>query len=667
MDEVRLGVDVGGTFTDLVVVSDGEAHVEKVASTPEAPERAVGAGVEAVGETAPPESIDFLGHGTTVATNAVLERDWAETALVTTAGFRDVLEIGRQDRPDIYDLHGSKPAPVVPRDRRYEVPGRLDERGEELEPVDREAVRAVADEIDADSVAVSLLFSFENADHERLVGDVLRESGVDSVSRSSALLPEIREYERTLATALNAALRPVVDDYLGRLDGDLSEVGVTASLRVMASNGGIVDARTARRRPVETLLSGPAAGVRGAAHVAGRLGREDVLTMDMGGTSCDVSLVEDGDPRVATDVTVGDYPVAVPMVDVHTVGSGGGSVAWLDDGGALRVGPRSAGADPGPICYGRGGSEPTITDAHCVLGRIDPGSFLGDVGGAIDETRAVFESLGEELGAGPREAARGVLEVADANMARALRVVSVERGYDPREFALVAFGGAGPLHAASVAADVGVPEVLVPRAAGVLSALGLLVSDLTYDRSTSRVRPWREVDPGELEETFGEFEADGAGRVPGGLPVEHERYVDLRYAGQSFDLRIPVPAELDAAELDAVAERFHERHEARYGHAAPGEPLELVTVRVRTRGVVDPPELDPPTVSGDPDDAIRETRTVGFDRDREAPVYAREALPTGAALDGPAVVEGSESTVVVRPDDALSVESDGTLRLEVGG
>ena len=665
MSEVRLGVDVGGTFTDLVVVSDGDARVEKVASTPDAPERAVVAALEAVEEDAPPGAVDFLGHGTTVATNAVLEREWAETALVTTAGFRDALEIGRQDRPDIYDLHGSKPAPVVPRDRRYEVPGRLDERGEVREPLDEAAVRAVAEEVDADSVAVSLLFSFENADHERQVGDVLRASGVDSVSLSAEVLPEIREYERTLATALNAALRPVMDDYLGRLATDLEAAGVAVPLRVMASNGGIVDATTARTRPVETLLSGPAAGVRGAAHVAGRNGREDVLTMDMGGTSCDVSLVEDGDPRVATDVTVGDYPVAVPMVDVHTVGSGGGSVAWLDDGGALRVGPRSAGADPGPVCYGRGGTEPTITDAHCVLGRIDPGSFLGDVGGALEETRAVFEALGDDLGVGTREAARGVLEVADANMARALRVVSVERGYDPREFALVAFGGAGPLHAAGVAADVGVPEVLVPRAAGVLSALGLLVSDLTYDGSTSRVRPWSEVDPAELEATFREFEADGADRVPDGVPVEHERYVDLRYAGQSFDLRIPVLDELDAEALDAVAERFHERHEARYGHAAPGEPLELVTVRLRTRGVVDPPDLDPPTVSGDPDDAIRETRTVGFETDRETPVYPRAALPTGATVEGPAVVEGSESTVVVRPDDALSVAPDGTLRVEV--
>lgn len=664
--QTRLGVDIGGTFTDLVAVTDGSVRVEKVASTPDAPERAVADGLETIADAAPPDTVEFFAHGTTVATNAVLEGEFAETALITNEGFRDALEIGRQNRPDIYDLHDTKPEPVVPRNRRYEVAGRLNERGEELEPLDEAEVRELAAEIDADSVAVSLLFAFEDASHERRVGELLTEAGFDSVSLSSSVLPEIREYERTLATSLNAALRPVMDRYLGRLEAELDAANVTAPLRVMGSNGGIVDGKTARVRPVETLLSGPAGGVRGAAHIAGRLGHENLLTMDMGGTSCDVSLVEGGDPVVTTDVEVGDYPVAVPMVDVHTVGSGGGSIAWLDEGGALRVGPKSAGADPGPVCYGRGGAEPTVTDAHCVLGRIDPAAFLGDVGGAVDEAQAVFEEVGDKLGIGTREAAVGVLDVANANMARAVRVVSVERGYDPREFALVAFGGAGPLHAAAVAADVGVPEVLVPRAAGVLSALGLLVSDLTYDDSATRIRPWESLAPETLEETFREFERAGAERVPDGLPVEHERYLDVRYVGQSFDLRIPVAEEIDGEALDAAAERFHERHEARYGHAAPSEPLELVTVRVRTRGVVDPPAVDIPTASGDPEDAIRETRTVRFDTDCETPVYERAKLPTETTLAGPAIVEGAESTVVVRPADSLSVAEDGTLRVEVG-
>ncbi|MCY4729405.1 hydantoinase/oxoprolinase family protein [Natronomonas gomsonensis] len=664
--ETRLGVDIGGTFTDLVTIADGSVRVEKVASTPDAPERAVANGLETIADAAPPADIGFFAHGTTVATNAVLEGEFAETALVTNEGFRDALEIGRQNRPDIYDLHGTKPDSVVPRHRRYGIPGRLDARGEELEALDEDAVRELAADIDADSVAVSLLFAFENSTHEERVADILREAGVESVSLSSTVLPEIREYERTLATSLNAALRPVMDRYLGRLESELDDLGVTAPLRVMGSSGGIVDGETARTRPVETLLSGPAAGVRGAAHVAGRLGHENLLTMDMGGTSCDVSLVEGGDPVVTRDVEVGPYPVAVPMVDVHTVGSGGGSLAWLDEGGALRVGPNSAGADPGPVCYGRGGTDPTVTDAHCVLGRIDPGAFLGDVGGAVAAADSAFERLGDRLGVGRREAAAGVIEVANANLARALRVVSVERGYDPREFALVAFGGAGPLHATAVAADVGVPEVLVPRAAGVLSALGLLVSDLTYDDSATRIRPWDDLDAETLESTLREFERVGTERVPDGLPVEHERYLDVRYVGQSFDLRVPAPDDIDAAALDTVAARFHERHEARYGHAARGEPLELVTVRVRTRGVVDPPDIDPPTDAGTADDAVRETRTVRFDGDRETPVYDRGELPTETELEGPAIVEGAESTVAVRPADSLTVERDGTLRLEVG-
>ena len=661
----RLAVDVGGTFTDLVAVADGTVHVEKVASTPDAPARAVTDGLEAIADRTPPDEVGYFAHGTTVATNAVLEGEFADTALVTTAGFRDVLEIGRQARPAIYDLHGDKPDPVVPRDRRYEVDERLDERGAVIEPLEAADAAALANRIDADSVAVALLFAFENPAHERAVGDALADAGVDSVSLSSDVLPEIREYERTLATALNAALRPLMDEYLGRLDDEVATAGVDAPLRVMGSDGGVVDADVARARPVETLLSGPAAGVRGAAHVAGRLDRHDLVTMDMGGTSCDVSLVTGGDPLVTTDVEVGEYPVAVPMVDVHTVGSGGGSIAWLDDGGALRVGPDSAGADPGPVCYGRGGTRPTVTDAHAVLGRIDPTAFVGDVGGATADTRAALEALGDRLDLGAREAAAGVLRVANATTARALRVVSVERGYDPREFALFAFGGAGPLHAAAVAADVGVPEVLVPRAAGVLSAVGLLVSDVTHEAARSMVRPWSTLDAADLEDLISELERAGAARMPSDLPVEHDRFLDVRYHGQSFDLRVPAPTPLDEPALDAVADRFHDRHRDRYGHASPGEPLELVAVRVRTRGVVEPPTLAVPATAGDPDDAVRETRTVRFEADRETPVYDRTRLPTGARVEGPAIVEGPDSTAVVRPADAMTVAEEGTLRIEV--
>jgi N-methylhydantoinase A len=674
---VRVGVDVGGTFTDLVAVVDGETTALKVPSTPAGPEAGVLDAVAAVVDDAgwAPGDVERFGHGTTVATNAVLERAWADTALVTTEGFRDAVEIGRQDRPGLYDLAGEKPDPVVPRDRRFGVAERLDERGRVLDALDDADLDRVVDAVadtDADAVAVATLFAFEDDAHERAIAGRLRERTDAAVSRSSAVHPEIREYERTLLTCLNAALVPVVGEYVAALETGLSEAGVDAPLRLMGSHGGLIAADAARERPVETLLSGPAAGVRGAVHVAERAGLGgDLLTMDMGGTSCDVSLVEGGDPTVTTEATVGDYPVATPTVDVHTVGAGGGSVAWVDEGGALRVGPRSAGADPGPACYGRGGEHPTTTDAHCVLGRIDPRGFVesADDDAVAAAREAVAEHVAEPLGVGVREAAAGILEVADASTERAVRVVSVERGHDPREFALVAYGGAGPLHAASVAAALEIPRVLIPRAAGTLSALGLLVSDLRYELSASQVRPLAAVDPADLEGAYADLVADGRQHLAGDVAPERrriERRADLRYRGQSHELTVPVPDDLDPEALETVAARFHERHDRRYGHASPDEPVELVTLRVLARGVVDAPESDPPTATGDPDDAVLGTRAVTFDGDAvETRIYDRVALPVDADLAGPAVVEGPESTVVVPPGASATVTHSGDLLLEV--
>ena len=676
-EETRVGVDIGGTFTDLVMVRDGRVDVTKTPSTPAAPERGVVDGLRRLREAKNLrfDAVDFLAHGTTVATNAVLEGEWADTALVTTEGFRDALEVGRQARPDIYDFQAEKPAPVVERDRRYEVPERLDERGEVLEPLEEAAVRDLADELDdVDSVAVSLLFSFEDDSHERRVRELLRGAGVDArFSLSSETLPEIREYERTLTTALNAALKPVMDQYIGTLAAEVEERGIDAELKIMQSNGGIITAAAARDRPVNTLLSGPAAGVQGATYVAGLAGFEDVITMDMGGTSCDVSLVESGDPLVSTDVEVGDYPVNVPMIDVHTVGAGGGSIAWLDEGGALRVGPESAGADPGPVCYGRGGERPTITDAQLLLGRLDPAAFLSADFEADrnDVAAAVERHLAGPLGVTVREAAQGVLDVANANMERALRVVSVERGYDPREFGLVAFGGAGPLHATRLASALEIPRVVVPRTAGVLSALGLLISDILYDYSTSRVRRWADVDPADLRSTFGAFVEEGRERLTEeDLPADRrafERSLDLRYEGQSFELSVSVPeGDIDAETMETVAERFHDRHRRRYGHAYEDEPIELVTIRLRARGVVATPDLRTGRTDGSLADAVKSTREVVFDGTaHDTPVYDRAALPTEVAFGGPAIAEGAESTVVVRPDQTANVDDYGSIVVEV--
>jgi N-methylhydantoinase A len=676
-EDTRVGVDIGGTFTDVVTIRDGTVRVTKTPSTPDALEEGVVTGLRQATGKAGFEFADvgFLAHGTTVATNAVLEREWADTALVTTEGFRDALEIGRQARPDIYDLGAEKPTPVVERDLRFEVPERLDERGNVVTDLDEDRVRAVAAEIadaDVDSVAISLLFAFEDDSHERRVKELLEAEGLDvSYSLSSSVLPEIREYERTLATSLNAGLKPVMDAYVGALEADVADLGVPAELKIMQSNGGVITADVSRERPVNTLLSGPAAGVQGAAYVAGLAGLDDVVTMDMGGTSCDVSLVQGGDPVVSTEVAVGDYPVSVPMIDVHTIGAGGGSVAWVDAGGALRVGPKSAGAEPGPICYGRGGTEPTVTDAHLLCGRLDPANFLsGELEVAADAVQRGFEAhVADELGMGPVEAAQGVLDVANANMERALRVVSVERGHDPREFGMVAFGGAGPLHACKLALELDIPKVLVPHSAGVLSALGLLISDVVYDYSATRVRPWSEVEPDDLRAAYDEFESAGRDRLaaenlPGGA-LAFERAVDLRYRGQSFDLRVPVPEDLDGGALAAVADEFHERHRHRYGHASPDEPLELVTIRLRARGLVEEPDLTREDGGGDVDDAVREERGVVYDGDEHPTrVYDRTKLPAGGRFDAPAIVEGAESTVVVHPGQSARVDEYGNLVVE---
>jgi N-methylhydantoinase A len=678
---LRVGVDIGGTFTDIVSIRDGSIEVSKVPSTPDAPERGVLDGLETARERGGWrfESIGFLGHGTTVATNAVLEGTWADTALVTTEGFRDVLEIGRQDRPDIYDFRAEKATPIVPRDRRFEVTERLDERGGVLTDLNEGSVRAVADRLrdtdaDVESVAICLLYAFENDEHERRVRDLLAEAGIDvATSLSSDVLPEIREYERTLATTMNAALKPVMEGYIGDLSAGVTDRGVGSDLGIMQSNGGIIAADVARDRPVRTLLSGPAAGVQGATAIARRCGFSDILTMDMGGTSCDVSLVENADPIVSTDVEIGAYPVGVPMIDVHTVGSGGGSIAWIDAGDALRVGPRSAGAEPGPICYGRGGTEPTITDAQLLLGRLAPEAFLSDdLDVNVEDVRQrTEEAIADPLGRSVEAVAQDVLDVANANLRRALRVVSVERGQDPREFALVAFGGAGPLHAAELAAALDVPRVVIPRTAGVLSALGLLTSDVLYDHSTSRVRRLDAIDTDDLEETFEDFEAEGRSRLTEeGFDAERvafERTLDLRYSGQAFELSVPVPeGAVDEASVETVAERFHDRHRQRYGHAYGNEPIELVTIRLRARGEVDAPALGVGDGSRSVEDAVRETREVIYDGEAyETRIYDGAELPTGATFDGPAVVEGTESTTVVPPDQRVEVDDYGSILLEV--
>jgi N-methylhydantoinase A len=693
-----VGVDIGGTFTDLVTVGPDGVTVRKEPTTPEDPLQGVTDAVAAALDDAADETqtraghssrgqeesaasvLEFFGHGTTITTNAVLEGEWAKTALLTTAGFRDVLEIGRQDRPAIYDLHAEKPAPIVPRDRRFEVPERLDETGAVETPIDEGALEdraATIRDTGVDAIAVSCLFAFENPTHESRAREALREAGFEGpISLSGEVRPEIGEYERTQTTALNAALTPVLDRYLGRLESWVRERELASGVQVMQSSGGLAATDAVRRRPVTTLLSGPAAGVQGAATVGARCGRSDCVTLDMGGTSTDVSLVENGRPITTQTTTVGGYTVSVPTVDVHSVGAGGGSIAWVDAGGELRVGPDSAGADPGPICYGCGGTEATVTDAQVVLGRLTPALFADDAAReVIDEEHlraAIREQIAEPLDLGVTEAAAGIVDLATHRMADAIRVVSVERGHDPREYALVAFGGAGPLHAAALARELECDGVIVPNHAGVLSALGLTASDVLADRSVSRVRRLEDADLSALAARFRDLEAevDSALETADVAPEdrESERRLDCRYLGQDHELTVGVPGgHVDEALRETVAQRFHDRHRDRYGHAAPQEPIQIVTVRVRARGSVETPPLQRSSTAAESLEAARRTvRPVHVDgQRRDTPVYAWKSVPTGAEIDGPAIVAGGQSTVLVPSTARATLDGDGNVRMEV--
>lgn len=656
---VRVGVDVGGTFTDVVLVVDGSVTTAKVPTTDDQSRgvlRAVEQACEAAGVS--PDAIEQFRHATTVATNAVLEGTGADTALVTTAGFQDVLAIGRQDRPALYDLSARRPEPLVARQHRYEIEERATPDGIERTP-DPEAIDALAariEQTDLEAVAVVFLHAYAHPENERVVAERLRELLDVTVVASHETLPTFREYERTATTVADAYVRPVVDAYLEQLVGRAADRGIDR-LRVMQSNGGVVDAETARRRAVTTLLSGPAAGTVGA----GLFERDGAISLDMGGTSCDVGLIEDGEIARTTEATIAGHPIRIPMVEVETVGAGGGSIAWIDDGGALRVGPRSAGADPGPACYGRGGEEATVTDAAVVLGYIGTDEPLGgDL--RLDETaaEATLASLADRAGLdGPTAAARGVYRVANARMGRAIRQVTVERGHDPRAFELVAFGGAGPVHAAALAEALEIDTVRVPRANGVLSALGVLAADERHERITTRrdrLAPALETAvEADFEQLTERLIADAS--RPDEATVR--RQADLRYAGQSHELTVPVPAPFAA---ETVTRRFHERHERTRGYRLE-EPIDLVNLRVTLTIPETPPQI---VHEGTTEEPIGHRRLL-FDEPREAPVYDRRATRVGAAVDGPAVFEGGESTIVVPPGWTAAVEDRGTIVLEREG
>lgn len=653
MGGARIGVDVGGTFTDVVLARDGEIVVWKLPSTPQDQSEGFERGVREVLERAGAPTVASIAHGTTVATNAVLERRGAPTGLLTTDGFRDVLVIGRQNRPALYDLWADRPAPLVPRERAVGVVERIDKDGSVVVALDEDDARAaIARVLDAgaESIAVCLLFSFADDRHERRLRELIAERApAVRVSLSSEVLPEFREYERASTTALDAFVGPVMERYVANI-----RTRTAVPVVVMRSGGGTMGAETAAREPVHTLLSGPAGGVRGATLIAQAAGIHDIVTFDMGGTSTDVCLVEAGEPAVSTEATIGGLPFRTPSLAVHTVGAGGGSVLWVDDAGALRAGPHSAGADPGPVCYGHGGTEPTLTDAHAVLGHLDPERFLGgrmplEVGAA----HSALERVGQRLGAAADEIARAGMAAARAAMAAAIRVVTVERGRDPRGFALVAFGGAGPMHVTALAGELGMETVLIPPAAGVLSALGLLAAPLTSDASRSQpmVDP-TDQDVGRVLDELAAIATEGL-RDQGAEPAGIERTIDCRYVGQAHEVNVA------AQPVASLPERFGAEHRARFGWDAPGDPIETVTFRARASGPQ--PRVELPRLA-------RTTDWVGFvkrsvDLWGEVSAFRRDALRAGDRIEGPCVIEGDESTTLVDPGWAGEVHDTGAVVL----
>ena len=655
MSGTRLGVDVGGTFTDLVALAEGELITAKVPSTPKDQSEGVMNAIDA--SDVEPASLAALAHGMTVATNALLERNGARTALVTTEGFRDVLEIARQNRPSLYDLTQDRPPALVPRDLRFTVRERMGPEGE-VEALGEEGLDRVISAVrqaGVEAVAVCLLFAFMHPDHEQRVGEALREALPDvHVSLSSEVLPEFREYERFSTTAADAYLAPKLAAYLKNLAGKVDGAGMPSPL-IMQSSGGVSTIEDAVRDAAAFVLSGPAGGVVGAAYVAGLGGHRDLLTFDMGGTSTDVAPVVRGEAQTSTETVIAGVPIKLPMVDVHTVSAGGGSIAWADAGGALRVGPRSAGAEPGPAAYDKGGEEPAVTDSNLFLGYLADGTELGgEVVLRRDLAEKALGALGEKVGLDAEETALGIVRVADAEMARALRVISVERGLDPRDFALLAFGGAGGMHACTLAEELGMSTVLIPRAGGVLSALGLAISDVRRDYVFPYLKALVEVEAEVVRRSFGEMEVAAAEHLEG---PEHTRRADLRYAGQSFELT--VEAEEPFGELE---ERFHAAHEQRYGYRMDDEAVELVNLRLISTVPVDKPELVEPAPEGDAGSGRREANFGG--EWIEVPVLDRERMGQGSEVEGPAIVEFKESTCAVSPGWRGTVDNVGTLVLE---
>jgi N-methylhydantoinase A len=679
---MRVASDVGGTFTDLVYLHEdtGEIGAAKVPTTPRNFADGVIETVRKAGVRA--SDARLFVHGSTLVINALTERKGALTALITTQGFRDVLEIARGNRPDIYNLRYAKPAPFVPRFLRFEVAGRVNFRAEELLPLDTDGVRRVILACRAQGVkaiAVCLLHSYANPAHELECGRIISELAPDiPVTLSHQVTGEWREYERTSTAVLNSYVLPTVRSYLQELENDLSSLGMGPVCHVMQSNGGTATFARGRQAPINLVESGPVAGVIGAAAVGELVGERSVISLDIGGTTAKTSLVEDGTPRITTSYKIewrrdfAGYPILVPAVDIVEIGAGGGSIAWLDRGGALRVGPVSAGADPGPACYGWGGTQPTVTDANVVAGRINPAYFLGgEIPLDVDRARAALQPIADAFGMDAEQAAMGVIRLADANMVNALKLVSVRRGYDPRDFVLIAFGGGGSMHAAALMRELRVKKVIVPEHPAVFSAWGMLMTDLRQDYIRTTISRTDRVRPQQAAAIFAELEAQAI-RDLGDQQVSldamvFQRFADMRYLGQEHTVKVPLPlGSISAGDMSEIDARFHRLHEDAYSFRLDA-PVEIVNYHLTALGRVAKPEFRPVNgIDGDLRRARKGLRRVNFDElgFHDAEIYERSLLPVGIDIEGPAVIEEPASTTVVFPGQRVTRDRFGLLHIE---
>lgn len=681
--KLSLGIDTGGTHTDLILINydSGQIWTSKVATTPSDPMVGISNGIDQILQISGIDISDLseLVYGTTIVVNMIVQHQTMRTGLITTKGFRDVLEIGRAYRTgNIYDIKVTKPLPLVSRDLRMEVNERVNFQGQVLQPLDESGCHAIVQTLKkrgVDSIAVCLLHSYINPTHEQQIKQIiLQEFPSAHISLSSEINPVFREYERTSTTVVNAYVMSSMIEHLDKFETKICKRGLQGLLYTMQANGGKATFRAARQKPVHVVNSGPIAGAIAGSHIARLAGYPNVVTLDMGGTSCDIALIEGSEPKFATESSVEGYPVQIPTIDLNIVGAGGGSIAWLDSGGGLRVGPQSAGADPGPVCYRKGGTRPTVTDANLVTGRLNAEYYLkGSIQLDNEAARDSIERrIAQPLGLSTLEAAAGILEVANATMIRAIKLVSVERGYDPHDFALIAFGGAGPLHALRLAEELEFPVVIIPRYPGNTSALGLVLADVRHDYVATRIQLLSEAEPDDIESIFQQLEAQAIQQLDEeGVPLPQRRLVracDLRYFGQGYEVNVPVSGKIQTpSALKAIAMSFHSAHRRTFGHAMEGDPVVLVNCRVSALGLNPSTEMthsQKATADASNLNGCKGERDVylrdGFVR---CPVYERSLLMPGTLLEGPSIVEQAGSTTMIFPDYNAQVDVYGNLTI----